>query len=49
MLNINIEIGGFENTPREEKMCPVCNMNTKENGYHFYLYVHVTETVELNI
>ena len=37
VLNINIELGRFDNTHREQKMCPVCNMNAKENEYDFIL------------
>ena len=33
-VNINIEIGRFENTPREERICLVCNMNSIENEYN---------------
>ena len=49
MWCVNIEANRFENTPREERICPVCNMNTIENQYIFVLILHVTETLELNI
>ena len=37
VLNINIEIGRFQNNPWEERFRPICNMNTKENKYNFWL------------
>ena len=32
-----IESGRYNNTPREERLCIHCNMNTIENEYHFPL------------
>ena len=49
VLNVNIELGIFDNTPREQRICLVYNMNAIENEYHFILYVHVTETSGPNI
>ena len=37
VLNINIERGRFDNTPRGHIICPVYNMNAIENEYHFIL------------
>ena len=35
--NLQIERGRYENVPRTERKCKVCNMNTIESEYHFLL------------
>lgn len=35
--SLAIESGRYNNTPREERLCIHCNMNTIENEYHFLL------------
>ena len=37
VLNINVELGRFDNTLREQRIYPVCKMNAIENEYHFIL------------
>ena len=39
-----IEEGRFRNIDRAQRKCNMCNMGCIENEYHFYLYVHFTET-----
>ena len=48
ILNKNIELGRFDNTPREQRICPVCNMNAIENEYHFILVCPYYKTSERN-
>ena len=36
-LKLNIELGRYNNTPRESRLCLCCNMNVVENEYHFVL------------
>jgi hypothetical protein len=34
---LNIEIGRYNNVPRDQRVCLSCNMNILENEYHFLL------------
>jgi hypothetical protein len=36
-LKLNIELGRYNYTPRESRLCLCCNMNVVENEYHFVL------------
>ena len=36
-LKLNIELGRYNNTPRESRLFLCCNMNVVENEYHFVL------------
>ena len=36
-LKLNIELGLYNNTPRESRLCLCRNMNVVENEYHFVL------------
>ena len=35
--NLEIEIGRYQNIPREERLCKFCTSNVIENEYHFLL------------
>jgi hypothetical protein len=37
-LKLNIELGRYNNTPRESRLCLCCNMNVVENEYHFHSF-----------
>ena len=44
VLPINVEIGRYSNTPRDERYCPLCNKLEVEDEYHiFFKCQHYSE------
>ena len=35
--SLEIEVGGYSNVPRENRLCKYCNLNVVESEYHFLL------------
>ncbi|CAB4039667.1 Hypothetical predicted protein [Paramuricea clavata] len=41
--NLQIEIGRYQNIPREERLCEICNSGEVENETHFLLFCKAYE------
>jgi hypothetical protein len=47
-LKLNIELGRYNNTPRESRLFLCCNMNVVENEYHFVLVTQFYLNISIN-
>ena len=43
-----IELGRYNNTPRDNRLCPVCDCNTTEDEIHFLFYCSKYATITDN-
>ena len=43
-----IELGRYNNTPRDNRLCPVCDCNTTEDEIHFLFYCSKYATIRDN-